>query len=202
MKINYSTNGVKKYIEPDTVWWDKHWKKVTAVVAVIFLVLFLTACSRGNVETTPVVPTFNCQGSYIGNYNPPEHDERIRLRNQSLTLRGIAIVADEEVNNKNAGGGAPDGGIWMGGSYQFETDVNCNVIKGSTMVFYAYPYDLGGTVNKDRSFNLTWSGSGSAGDMKGRIEENNTVSGKFHHPAPEDYIYGVLNGKFVPNGKL
>jgi hypothetical protein len=37
-KINYSINGVKKYIEPDVLWWDKHWKKVAIAVAVVFVI--------------------------------------------------------------------------------------------------------------------------------------------------------------------
>jgi hypothetical protein len=197
-KINYSINGVKRWIAPDMVFWDKYWKAAAGAVIALVIVLFMTACTSGVVETAAPTPIFNCQGSYLGNYDPPSHEERIRLRNQSLTLRGIEIVVDEEVNNKNAGGGAPDGGIWMGGSYQFETDVNCNITKGSTMVFYSYPYDIGGSIKQDRTFNLTWSGSGSAGRMDGKVELNNTISGTFHHPAPEDYIYGVLSGNFTP----
>lgn len=200
-KINYSIGGVKKYIEPDMTWWATHWKKVAIGTTILFLVLFLAACSSGTYEVKPTAPTFNCQGSYIGNYDPPSHAERIRLRNQSLGLRGITVVADEEVNNKNAGGGAPDGGIWMGGSYTFETDANCSITKGSTMVFYSYPYELSGAIQQDHTFKLTWSGSGSAGRMDGKVELDNTISGSFYHPAPEDYIYGVISGNFTPTVK-
>ena len=197
-KLKYSIGGVKKYLTPDMTFWNKYWKYAAGAVVVLAVVVLLAGCTSGTEEVAPPTPVFNCQGSYIGSYDPPSHEERIRLRNQSLSLRGITIVADEEVNNKNAGGGAPDGGIWMGGSYTFDTDVNCNITKGSTMVFYSYPYDLGGSIKQDRTFNLTWSGSGSAGRMDGKVETNNTISGKFFHPAPEDYIYGVLNGNFTP----
>ena len=54
----------------------------------------------------------------------------------------------------NAGGGGPDGGIYMQGTYAFETDANCNVIKGITMVFYAYEYGISGTVVKGGESNF------------------------------------------------
>ena len=176
--------------------------KKSITLAAIIAASALAACNSAQVETPPVVVAVNCQGSYAGSYSPPEHDERIRLRNLSLEGRGIAVTGDDNIDNANAGGGAPDGGIWMGGSYAFETDANCNVVKGKTLIFYSYEYDIGGTVQKDGTFNLTWSGQGSAGDMKGKIEANNTITGKFFHPAPDNYVYGVLSGTFVPMGKL
>ena len=193
--MNFKFKGTEYFIKPDMTWWTKHWKKVAAGVAVVFLALILFGCDTGRVDV-PQVQVFNCQGSYVGSYSPPEHAERIRLRNQSLALRGIEVVADEEVNNKNAGGGAPDGGIWMGGNYSFEVDADCNV-KGTTNVFYAYPYEIVGTIAQDRSFKLTWQGSGSAGRMDGKIESDGNITGTFHHPMPEDYIYGVISGSFT-----
>jgi hypothetical protein len=162
----------------------------------------VTATTNGATTTTTGSAKSGCTGSYIGNYSPPDHDERIRLRNLSLAGRGIPVTGNDDIDNANAGGGAPDGGIWMGGSYAFETDANCNVVAGTTLIFYTYQYDIGGTVNKDGSFSLTWSGQGSAGDMKGKIEANNTISGQFFHPAPDNFVYGVLSGTFTPNGKI
>ena len=143
----------------------------------------------------------SCAGSYVGNYGPPERSERIRLRNLSLQGRGIQVTGNDDIDNANAGGGAPDGGIWMGGSYNFQTDGNCNVTSGQTLIFYTYEYGIGGTVNKDGTFNLIWSGQGSQGDMIGRIEANNTITGKFYHPAPDNFVYGDLSGTFTPTGK-
>lgn len=45
MKINFSINGVKKYIEPDYEWWAAHWKTVAAFVAFAGLVLMLSGCA-------------------------------------------------------------------------------------------------------------------------------------------------------------
>jgi hypothetical protein len=139
-----------------------------------------------------------CTGSYVGTYSAPDHDERIRLRNLSLANRGIAVTGNDDVDNANAGGGPPDGGIWMAGSYSFETDGNCNVTSGQTLIFYAYEYGIGGTVNKDGTFNLTWSGQGSQGDIKGYVDANNNIGGQFFHPSPDNFVYGVLGGTFTP----
>ena len=108
------------------------------------------------------------------------------------------MTGNDDIDNANAGGGPPDGGIWMAGSYSFETDANCNVTSGQTLIFYTYQYDIGGTVSKDGSFKLTWSGQGSAGEMFGKVDANNNISGEFHHPAPDNFVYGVLNGRFTP----
>ncbi|MEO6293893.1 MAG: hypothetical protein ABIO88_14865 [Burkholderiaceae bacterium] len=160
-----------------------------------------TTNADGTTTTTTTVSSGakSCAGSYVGNYGPPSHEERIRLRNLSLANRGIGVTGNDDIDNANAGGGSPDGGIWMGGSYQFETDGNCNVTSGSTMIFYTYEYGIGGTVNKDGTFKLIWSGQGSQGDIVGRIEANNTITGKFYHPAPDNFVYGDMSGTFTPS---
>lgn len=176
-----------------------------------------TTNTNGTATTTTTTPTTNtngtattttgstaksgCAGSYVGNYGPPSHEERIRLRNLSLAGRGIAVTGNDDIDNANAGGGAPDGGIWMGGSYSFKTDANCKVTSGTTLIFYAYEYGISGAVNKDGTFKLTWSGQGSQGDMVGKIEANNAITGKFYHPAPDNFVYGDLSGTFTPTGK-
>ena len=144
----------------------------------------------------------SCTGSYVGNYSPPEHVERIEARNRSLTGRGIPVTGNDAIDNGNAGGGDPDGGIWMAGSFSFETDANCNVIKGTTAVFYTYQYDISGTVVKGSTSNLTWSGQGSSGQMELTVDTNNSIGGSFRHPAPDTFVRGVLSGTFTPNGKI
>lgn len=144
----------------------------------------------------------SCTGSYVGGYTYPDHDERIRLRNLSIISNGGVVTGNDVIDNETAGGGPPDGGIWMAGSYAFETDANCNVIKGTTLVFYAYEYNINGTVAKTGESALVWSGQGSQGDMKLKLNADNTISGTFHHPAPNTFVYGVLSGTFTPNGKI
>lgn len=201
-RVNGSVNGKKRWIGFNSAWWEKNFTRVLVAVVIAGFVLMMFGCSGGTVATPPPVAAVNCQGSYVGSYGPPDHDERIRLRNLSLANRGILVTGDDNIDNANAGGGDPDGGIWMGGSYAFETDANCNVTKGKTLIFYAYEYDIGGTVGKDGTFNLTWSGQGSAGEMKGKVEANNTITGQFFHPAPDNFVYGVISGTFTPMGKL
>ncbi len=144
----------------------------------------------------------SCTGSYVGNYGPPDHDERIAARNRSLTERGIAVTGNDAIDNGNAGGGDPDGGIWMAGSFAYETDANCNVIKGTDMIFYTYQYDITGTMSKSGKSNLTWSGQGSSGQMEVEVDANNAITGSHFHPAPDTYVRGVLSGTFIPNGKI
>lgn len=140
----------------------------------------------------------SCTGFYSGEYSMPNHATRIAMRNRSLAGRGIAVTGNDAIDNANAGGGSPDGGIWMAGSYEFETDENCNVVYGYTAVFFEYFYLIDGTVNKDGTFALTWSGQGSEGEMFGKVDSSNNISGEFHHPAPDTYVHGVLSGTFLP----
>ncbi len=157
---------------------------------------------NGTAATTNTGSAKSCTGSFVGNYDAPSHEERIRLRNLSLQGRGIAVTGDDATDNANAGGGGVDGGIYMTGSYSFETDANCNVVKGTTMVFYVYQYDISGKVNADGSFALTWSGQGSAGELAGKADANGVISGKFYHPPADNFVYGVMGGTFTPNGKI
>lgn len=157
---------------------------------------------KNGATTTTTTTSKSCTGSYVGNYSAPDHAERIQARNRSLGDRGIAVTGNDAIDNGNAGGGDPDGGIWMAGSYAFETDANCNITKGTTLVFYTYQYDISGTVVKGAVSNLTWSGQGSSGQMELEVDANNAISGSFRHPAPDTYVRGVLSGTFTPNGKI
>jgi hypothetical protein len=152
--------------------------------------------------TTSSGSASSCTGSYVGTYTYPDHDERIRLRNLSIISNGGVVTGNDAIDNATAGGGDPDGGIWMAGSYAFETDASCNVIKGTTMVFYAYEYNINGAVLKSGESALIWSGQGSEGEMKLKLNANNTITGEFHHPAPNSFVYGVISGTFTPNGKI
>lgn len=158
--------------------------------------------STSNTTATTAGGVKSCTGSYVGNYSAPDRAERIQARNRSLGDRGIAVTGDDAIDNGNAGGGDPDGGIWMSGSYAFETDANCNITKGTTLIFFSYQYDIGGTVVKGAVSNLTWSGQGSSGQMELEVDANNAISGSFRHPAPDTYVRGVLSGTFTPNGKI
>lgn len=185
-------------------------KRSLLLSAALFAALVASGCNVGKTDTvttttaggTTTATKSGCMGSYVGGYSMPDKERRISNRNRSLNDRGIGVTGNDDIDNANAGGGPPDGGIWMAGSFQFETDGNCNVIAGQTMIFYAYEYGISGTVNKDGTFNLTWSGQGSSGQMVGGVDANNNIYGDFFHPAPDSYVNGVLSGTFTKNGKL
>ncbi|MDO8776876.1 MAG: hypothetical protein Q7K57_50840, partial [Burkholderiaceae bacterium] len=158
--------------------------------------------ANGSTTTTSSGSASGCTGSFVGTYDAPSHEERIRLRNLSLVNNGKVVTGDDATDNAAAGGGGVDGGIYMTGSYAFETDANCNVVKGTTMVFYAYQYDISGKVNSNGTFALTWSGQGSVGELSGKADANNNITGEFHHPAPDSFVYGTMSGRFTPNGKI
>lgn len=145
----------------------------------------------------------SCTGSYVGSYDAPaSREERIRIRNLSIVNNGGVVTGNDAIDNVTAGGGGIDGGIYMTGSYAFETDANCTVIKGTTLVFYTYQYNINGSVNKTGESTLVWSGQGSSGEMKISVNANNAISGSFFHPAPDTFVYGTITGTFTPNGKI
>ena len=89
-----------------------------------------TVATDGTTTTTTTSTTTSgaksCAGSYVGNYGPPSHEERIRLRNLSLQGRGVAVTGNDDIDNANAGGGSPDGGIWMGGGGILGRSISAN----------------------------------------------------------------------------
>ncbi len=143
--------------------------------------------------SNPSAPAYKggCNGTYAGTIDPPEHDVRIASRNQSLTDRGIAVTGNDDIDNANAGGGPPDGGIWLAGTFQWETDANCNVTSGEVVIF-GYPFAVSGTVNADGTFDLYYWGR-----IPGRINADKTVTGKVQHAGGEEHVHGVLNGVFT-----
>ncbi len=145
--------------------------------------------------SNPSAPVYNggCNGTYAGTIDPPAHEVRIASRNQSLRDRGIEVTGNDEIDNANAGGGPPDGGIWLAGTFQWETDANCNVTSGEVLIFGAYPFAVTGTVNADGTFNLHYWGR-----IPGKINADKTVTGKVEHAGGEEHVHGVLNGVFTP----
>lgn len=134
-----------------------------------------------------------CYGSYKGRVSMPEKEARIKSRNLSLQRRNIAVTGNDAVDNANAGGGPPDGGIWMAGSFEWETDGNCKVISGHTMIFDEHRFEITGTVGADRKFSLSY-----LGPIVGWINADNTIGGQLQHGGGEEYVHGVLSGTFTP----
>lgn len=133
-----------------------------------------------------------CYGSFRGTIDMPPQDERIIARNIKIRSLGKQVTGNPAVDNAATGGGSPDGGMFLTGSFYWETDANCRVISGTAYIF-GHPFSITGAINKDRTFNLSY-----LGPMPGYITSNNLVKGKLQHGGGEEYIYGYLNGQFTP----
>jgi hypothetical protein len=174
--------------------------KLLKLSALAVATVLIAACGSG--KTDPVTPpkidnAKSCTGSFVGGANPPSQDVRRAVRDRSLIAKGIDITGlTEEQKNALTGGGGLDGGMYLEGTFAFETDVNCNVVKGDFVIF-GYPFGISGTVNKDRTFTLSY-----LGPIVGQVNADNSISGELQHGGGEEYIHGVLWGTFKPNGKI
>lgn len=176
--------------------------------AVVLCVAGLVGCNAGttttttgsSTSTTTTTTTANnksCTGSYVGGANPPSQDVRRAVRDRSLIAKGIDISnLTEEQKNALTGGGGLDGGMYLEGSFAFETDANCNVIKGDFVIF-GYPFPISGTVNQDRTFTLSY-----LGPIVGQVNADNSITGQLQHGGGEEYIHGVLWGTFTAGGHI
>lgn len=182
--------------------------KKIAHIFTLALPLAFVACGGTNpVDPTPA-PTQataapkSCAGSYVGTIDKPSLEVRLAMYEESLRRRGIKPTDLDYPTIDEMLIRVEREGIYMAGDFAFETDANCKVVKGGTNIFYTYPYAIEGTVNADRSFDIVWTGSGSTGQFVGQINPGGTISGQLKHPAPDDFVYGLLNGQFTPNGKI
>jgi hypothetical protein len=153
------------------------------------------AGSGGTTTTTSGSGT--CEGSYVGSIDAPTHEVRIANRNRQLADVGYTLTGNDAVDNAATGGGGVDGGIYLTGSFRFETDANCNVVKGNGDIF-GIPTTITGKVNANKSFNLF---SPEAGPVVGSVDANNNVTGQAQE-AGKEWVHGVMNGKFVSKGKI
>lgn len=155
-----------------------------------------TTTTAGTTTTTATANSKGCTGSYVGGANPPSHEVRIATRNRALAAKGIAVTGNDAIDNAATGGGGVDGGMYLEGTFAFQTDANCNVIAGDFVIF-GYPFGISGTVNQDRTFTLSY-----LGPIVGQVNADNSITGELQHGGGEEYIHGVLWGTFTPNGKI
>ena len=187
--------------------------KKIAHIFIFALPLAFVACggTSGSSEQTPAptqvtVAAKSCTGSYVGTIDKPSPEAVKAMREESLRRRGIN--PDDPIDRiqavRNLEDTSEEFGIWMEGNFAFETDANCKVVKGGTNIFYTYPYAINGTVKADRSFDIVWtgSGSGSTGEFVGQVNPDDSISGQLKHPAPDDFVYGLVSGTFTPSGKI
>ena len=177
-------------------------KKIIRTLA-LAMPIALVACGGSNTDEAAAITTTtsvakSCTGSFVGTYDKPSEAELIRVRDlyyQRFGIVGPVDGPDVEVDSNRY--------IYMKGSFAFETDANCEVIKGTTMVFDEYPFAILGKIMPTITSSLTWSDySVLSGELTIKVDANNAISGDFFYPAPDNYVYGVISGTFTPNGKI
>lgn len=123
-----------------------------------------------------------CTGSYVGGIEAPDQSVRLANRDRQLAEGGEL-------------GGGVDGGIYLEGSFAWETDANCRVTKGTATIF-GHEFAIDGVVSSDKTFTLNYFGP-----IVGSVDGNNKITGQLKEGGKE-WVYGVLNGTFTPNGKI
>lgn len=151
----------------------------------------------GTTTTTTGGSSGGCTGSYVGNVNPPPKVVRIAARNRYLGILGKTVTGNDAIDNAGTGGGGVDGGMYLQGSFKWQTDANCKVISGVT-VLHGHTFSIGGTVNADKTFTLSFAG---VGPIVGKVDANNGISGQVQEPG-RTWVYGDMVGTFTPNGKI
>jgi len=177
-----------------------HWVliAVAIIVAIIFFRNKKDDTAAGVVVAPEPVVARVFKGKVSGRIEPPNHDERIRLRNQALTEQGKPITGDDAVDNAATGGGGIDGGVYLEGAYEFEVDQTNNVKAGwGRVIVHGYTFGItGGTIRADGSFDL---GVQHGLPFSGKIGPTNIVTGKATGLGHESYHYGNVTGNFEQN---
>lgn len=161
------------------------------LLSVVFAIFALTACGSGTATVAPVAAA--CFPIVIeGNVDMPGHEDRIIARNLELVAHGNVVSSDEALNNSLGGGGAPDGGMWLAGSYHFEIDANGQQIPDRSWLklFSDEKYPVTGGVTAACDIAM---GSIGGVDIRGKIADGKST-GKVMHGDGKVHIYGVMNG--------
>jgi len=129
-----------------------------------------------------------------GSIDMPDHEERIKARNIELIANGHGISGDEARDNAIGGGGAPDGGMWLSGTFHFEIDANGQQIpeKSWVTLFSAEHFPVTGGIFPDGTINM---GSIGGVTIKGSVASGKPV-GRVMHGDNKLHIYGNLNGGY------
>jgi hypothetical protein len=152
----------------------------------------------GTTTTTTTTKAGSCQGSYIGSIDAPNHEIRIAQRNRQLASIGYVLTGNDAVDNAATGGGGEDGGIYLLGSFAFETDANCNIIKSNGNIF-GIPTTLSGKVTS--AFVFEGMSMTDTGPTVGTVDANGVIKGQ-QQEFGKEWVYGEMNGKFTAGGKI
>jgi hypothetical protein len=179
--------------------------KTLARISTLLLPLVFVACGGSNREidigptpTPSTVAGLGCAGSYVGTIDKPSLEVRLGFEEELRRRR----ANNPDIDYPTVYDPTTPGSIYLAGSFAFETDANCKVVKGGVNMFDAYPFAVEGVVKANGSFDMDWTGPNVTAGIVGQINPDGTISGQVKHPAPDDFIYGLLNGKFTANGKI
>jgi hypothetical protein len=189
LKINYSLNGVNKWIKPDMNFWNHHWLKVSFIIFTLVLILATTACTSGVVETAPAAVTkFSCQ--ITGSVDASPMEDRVKALVIEAASKGITITGDYPTDVRNQGGEM----TLLGNGFKFVFDANGQIVKEqSKLNLFLTDYPVEGGMNLDGSLGMAVDVGGAKVGIKGQV-----VDGKFTNGEVRKgwlpHIYGVLNG--------
>lgn len=114
-----------------------------------------------------------------GTFTMPEHEQRIASRNVSLLRLGHSITGNDAIDNAVLGGGAPDGGIWLSGSFHFEIDAGGQATAASWITVFSpehFPVTGGlygnGEIHMGSSVGVDISGLLKNGQVTGYVAES------------------------------
>lgn len=162
----------------------------------ILSVLFMAACSSSPTVNTPA-KVQTCKGKFSGSVDMPDHDVRIANRNRQLIETGKVVTGNDDIDNAGTGGGAPDGGIWLAGAFEFETGAQegnqCPIIS-SNFIIFGSEIKAHGYVQITGLFGFMHEG----GSVDGAVDSNNHITGRFAEGGGREWVYGNLNGTFTP----
>jgi hypothetical protein len=165
--------------------------KITKLItAYVFAVLAFAGCAPSTPAVPPSPPTvaFSCAGTYIGNIDMPNHEERLRA------------YAESRARGETNEGGEPDHGFFLAGAMNLTTDAACNMT--GEFVIHGQTSKATGHVNPDGSF----AGGHEGGPFEGKVV-NKQITGMIFEGGGREYlqvmqseslkvpfIFGRLNG--------
>lgn len=192
-KINYSINGVKRWVAPDPVWWGKHWDKVFAAVVVLAVVLFVTGCSSGTNDPAPPAVATLCPSVIEGTVDAPPMADRVEALRIEAASKGIAITGNYAVDVAAQGGEM----MLIGTGFKFVFDAGCQIDKTqSSLNLFLTDYPVEGGINPDGTLGMAVDVGGAKVGIKGRVVNSQFVEGEVRK-GWLPHIYGVLNGRYA-----
>lgn len=190
MKYEFTSpfNGKDYYIEPNTDWWKKHWKKVAGGIAVGVVALMLFGCNAGVSSATPEPTKFSC--SITGTVDAPPMQDRVLALAIEAQSKGIALTGDYYADAAKQGGEM----ILIGSSFKFVFDNAGKVIENqSHLNLFLKDYPVDGGMQPDGNLGIAVDVGGAKVGIKGQVLNGKFINGEVRK-GWLPHIYGVLNG--------